>query len=210
MSVNHTPLLKTEEEFEKPERISDIGPALLPQNYQSNQDNTPNYPVQATPINQNDNENSEDNVNKNNGVVLVPKVIKKSSPKFCVKKVIIPFILIVICIIDILVLNIMNIKSSLSIIADILGIIFAIIFLILYYSKADLYKTWILVSFALILVIITLFGIFGFVNSFSKVISSDDDSEKKLEIEDEMIYFLIFFSIAGIREAFLLWIIFLK
>ena len=214
MSFNYKPLsITTGEEVEKPEPPDDVGPAVLPQNpslipletNQNNQNNTPNYGVQATPIKPNE---INDNKDINNVIVSPPKTVKVSPPKGLTKAKVLCFILFGICLIDILVHIIMKIKSSLNIATDVLNMIYSIILLILFYLKINLDKTPIMVLVILMLIITGLVGSFGFVNSFTKALDNDD-TEKHMEVEDEMILFLIFFSTSAIRMCLVGWLMFL-
>ena len=204
MSNNYIPLeyKTTEDEGEKPIISEDIGPALLPQIPEkipqqidkNPQDNTPQYGIQATPIIQNDNDNCKANENKdiNNSITFPPKTLKKSRPEGYVKKQVLIYIIFGICIIDILIIIIFKIKSNLTLIADIVGIIYSIIHLILLYTNIELKGTLNFILFFLMLMVSGFFGGIGLAQSLSKLI-------KEVSNEEVAIWLFIFLIILFFR-----------
>jgi hypothetical protein len=201
MSNNYIPLeyKTTEDEGEKPIISDDIGPALLPQIPektpqqidQKPQDDTPKYGIQATPLIQNDNDNNE-NKDINNSIELPPKTLKKPHPEGYVKKQVLTYIIFAICIIDILINIIFNIKCVSSLIADITGIIYSIIQLILLYTNIELKGTWIFIFYFSMVMVSGFFGAIGLVQSLSKFIKESSD-------EVVAIWLFIFIIILFIR-----------
>ena len=200
MSFNSKPLsIRTGEEVEKQEPFGDTSPALLPQNpnqipLEPNKiikNNTPNYGESATPINLNGNNNEiNDNIHINNVIVL--------PPNYLIKAKVLYFIQFGICLIDILVHIIMKIKSALNITTDIINMIYSILLLIFLYSKVGLNKRWIMFLVNLMNILILLFETFGSAKSLA-IALNNDNRENDIEIIDENIMFLIFFSIWIIR-----------
>ena len=188
-----------EDESEKPIVSDDRGPALLPlipedvsqQINQNSQNNTPKYAIEATPISLNDNNNCEININKNtnDAIDLFPKTRKKPWPKDFVKKQVLIYIIFGSCIINILIHTIYKIKNTLSLISDIVGIIFSIIHLIFLYTNIEMKNTLNFVLFFSMLMISGFFGGFGLSKSLSPFIDGEDKDE------ETMIWLFIFILI---------------
>lgn len=119
-------------------------------------------------------------------------------PNYLIKAKVLYFIQFGICLIDILVHIIMKIKSALNITTDIINMIYSILLLIFLYSKVGLNKRWIMFLVNLMNILILLFETFGSAKSLA-IALNNDNRENDIEIIDENIMFLIFFSIWIIR-----------
>ena len=193
MSNNYTPLNSiTEGKVDKPEYSEDIGPALLPQtpkNEVSNQNSTPNYLVQATPVRE----------NKNNSIVSPPK---EPLPKGMIKARVYSFILLGVCLTDLLIHIFEEIKSTFTFLVNVLCIIYSIIlFFILFSSKIDLTATWLKWLVSSMASICSIFGLMGYVFSQENFLHNHKFNREQMEAEALWIFYFI--SIIIIKIAVL-------
>ena len=182
MSNNYTPLNSiTDGKFDKPEYSEDIGPALLPQtpnNEVFNQNSTPNCLVQATPMRE----------NKNNSIVSPPK---NPPPKGMIKVRVYSFILLGVCLSDYLFHIFGEIKSSFSVLVDILCIIYSLILLfILFSSKIDFIKKWLKCLAISMASIGSIIGLIGFAFSLINFLHNHNFNSDMGKIAFWIIFFI--------------------
>ena len=201
MSNNYTPQYQNpnypppnEEGGEKP--FYDNAPAVVaqapsyippPQNYcyNSPQYNGQNYPVQASPVNQNYYPPQNPNiylqpyVSVNNDPAISNPLIpaEPPAPPNSVAIPILNFVLICISIIDIILQQIFK-KNSLNLAVDIINLICSILIVILYYFKVNLKHPCVGSLFVFMLIIFFIMGGLGLGLGLGGELDDDDEEEE--------------------------------